>query len=96
MDRNDPDLTCHYNERQQACLSQVRFNIPPGLPPAQFPANGPAVDQALLGMLNATANHQADGQEQHNIILEKQLRVMEERDVSAKNRVKNLYESTSR
>jgi hypothetical protein len=85
MDPNDPDLTRHYNERHQACLSQVCFNIPIGLPPAEIPANGPAVDQALLGMLNATANLQADGQEQHNIILKKQLRVMEERNVSAKN-----------
>ena len=96
MDPNDPNLTRHYNKHHQACLSQVHFNIPTGLPPAQIPANGPAINQALLGMLNATANRQADGQEQHNIILEKQLRVMEERDVSAKNRVKNLYESTSR
>jgi hypothetical protein len=85
MDPNDPNLTCHYNERHQAFPFSSPLQHPTGLPPAQIPSNGPAVDQALLGMLNATANRQADGQEQHNIILEKQLRVMEERDVSAKN-----------
>ena len=94
MDPNDPDLTRHYDERHQNCLSRVQFNIPDGLPPVQLPPNGPAVDQALLGMLNATVNRQVDGQEQHNIILEKQLRVMEEREISTKNRVKNLHEST--
>ena len=95
MDPNDPDLERHRNERHQSCLLQAQQawnNVPIGLPPALAPV--PAVDQALLGMFNATMNRQVDGQEQHNVILEKQLKVMEEREVSTKNRVKNLHEST--
>jgi hypothetical protein len=48
-------------------------------------------------MFNATAtmNRQVLEQKQNSkVILEKQLKVTEEREVSTKNRVKNLHEST--
>ena len=94
MDPNDLELERFRHERHQSCLAYPHAwnNIPYNLPPA--PPTAPGIDQALLGMFNATLTRQVDGQDQHNIILEKQLKVMEESEVSTKNRVKNLHDST--
>jgi hypothetical protein len=65
-------------------------------PQGGLPTPPAAIDQAgVLNLLNATIAHQVNEQEVQNTILTKQLEHMVEKDGSSKNRVKNLYESTT-
>ena len=93
FDPNNDDIESFQIEQHQQCILQpaTAAAFPAGFPPA------PAADlHGFLAPLLATVTRQVDAQEAHNTILHNQVEHMVEKSEGAKNRVKNLHESTTK